>query len=358
MTRIAPASYSAYAPLRYEVTRPFASSLSAKFAANYFPSKVQRSNFFFKEILPEILDSAVKARTSIVDSSVEFEVDNLKAYTEFLISGRIIYDFHKKLSVQLAEKPLDESSLASVIKPYEAFYLHFGDVSWPKSTVSQVEGAFVSWGNPAEDPDYVTIHVIKPKQFADALFWKHPDRELSEHFTINVSDTPAGIDRQFATIRKRWKKSAEAMGFDTLLNDKEIAAFTQHMKAVFTLVVNCMLYLSEMAKKLSEAESISDLAKHEGAHAREPIEPSEEAAADQQSNKDYLKVNLIGAEFANHQGKHFLTGSNHKKAAHDRKGHYRNQRYGPKWSLTRQVFINPTKIHSETDVLPGQIFVT
>lgn len=357
MTRIAPASYSAYAPLRYEITRPFATSLAAKFAANYFPSRVQRGNFFFKEILPSILDAARNSKAAIVDTSVEFEVDNLKAYTEFLLSGRIIYDFHRKLSSTLATHEVSAEALKALVKSYESFYLHFGEVDWPGNTVTQVEGVFVSWGNPSEDPDFLTIHVIKPLQFGDALFWRHPEKELTEHFTINVSDTLEGISDQFTAIGKRWRLSSSSLGLENMLSDQEIAESLSHMSAVFRLVVNCMVYLSQIALRISEAESISDLSKHEGSHAREPEDQIKEATGDPLSNHDYLRVSLIGPEFANQQGKHLMSGANHKKAAHDRKGHYRNQRYGPKWSLTRQVFINPTKIHSEADVLPGRIYV-
>lgn len=357
MSRISPSSYSAYAPLRYEVTRPFVPYLSAKFAASYFPSKLQRSNFFFKEILPEIFEAAAKSKVDPHDTSIELEIDNLKAYTEFLISGRIIYDFHKELSSQLASTQLEGSSLTSLIKPYEAFYLHFGDVEWPGNTVSNVEGAFVSWGNPSEELDYLTIHVIKKRQFSNALFWQSPENEVTEHFSINVSDTPDGIKDQFAEIGNRWRRSATSLGYDNVLASDEVDQTLSHMQAVFTLVVNCLLYLSATAKRLSEAESIADLSRQEGAHSRESESPSQEAIGDALSNQDYLKVNLISSEFVHHQGKHFVTGTNHKKAAHERKGHYRNQRHGPKLSLTKVVFINPTKIHSESDVLPGRIYI-
>lgn len=357
MSRISPASYSAYAPLRYEVTRPFVPNLSAKFAESYFPSNLQRSNFFFKEILPGIFEAALKAKTAIQDTSIELEVDNLKVYTEFLISGRVIYDFHKKLSSQLASTELDEQALASLIKPYESSYLHFGEADWPGNTVSNVEGAFISWGNPSEEHDYLTIHVIKQKQFANALFWASPEKEITEHFSINVSDSMAGINSQFAEIANRWNSSAAELGYENVLEQTEIDRRISHMKAVFTLVVNCLLYLSATSKKMSEAESIQALAKQEGAHAREAEESGGEAPGDPLSNQDYLKINLISSEFHHHQGKHFLSGPNHKKAAHERKGHLRHQRYGPKLSLSKLIFISPMKIHSASDVMPGRIYV-
>lgn len=368
--RVSPTKHSMYAPLRYEATRPFAVRLGTQYIARSKGTSQQRRHFLTEELAPAIHKALDRMGPQPGPGPAEAEITNVQVFSGFLDGGRIIYDFHKGLTVALMHTDVDSLPISAIPKISSSLYLHFGH-----QVVEALgfEGAFVSWKIfPGETPR-LNVRFTTHSQFSNPFFWASEKGEPMMGVPIDVSDPSQGIAaaiqasseaivasnavmlerirQQEADIALRFGLPATSLNLgSTLMMDS-----AQLNKGV-ALAVNCLLFLSIAEHDVVERwddRAPSDLV-HQAEHADKP--GARKTAERTLSNRDYLKVRLVGHKFAASvdYGDHHETGRT--MVTHYRRGHFRNQPYGPERAMRKIVFIPPVVVNAGLGEPPGRIY--
>ena len=128
------------------------------------------------------------------------------------------------------------------------------------------------------------------------------------------------------------------------------------LKRGLALVVNCLLYLGVAPEDSREQwDDRADTTLVEQATSAE--KPGTRKTAERTlANKGYVKIRLIGHQFAASAAGQAFGESGRTVATHFRRGHFRNQPYGPERSLHKVIFIPPVVVNPGQSDPPGRIY--
>jgi hypothetical protein len=358
MTRVTPASYSVYAPLRYEVTRPFAKKFCEKSRRLRFLRGREKADSAIKNELWTFMNKKIHIGLAMNALAMN-EANSLIAYCDFFTSGRIIYDFRKTLTFALLSTDAGKVKFSSVKFPYDSFYLHFGDFRWPDDYALKIEGIYVNKYMSETGELCVNFQPIGGGKFTSPFNVELDNSHDNNQVVVNLNDDYADIDGFF---------NRESQGFAALVEEvsevaggREFADFfgitaldSIKNTLIVKVVINCLLYLSAVPSDVDEVwddRAPRDVVRRATNSDKNGARDSAERTL---NNQDYLKVKLIGRKFS--EGAHGHEHHSAKKATHIRRGHFKNQAYGPEWSEHRVIFVPPVLVNSDSGDIPGRIY--
>lgn len=355
--RVKPASYSIYAPLRFEVTRPYAKDISYKLGNKYYKNKEEPLNIIMRELnifLKAYLNIRGYEYSKILALS---ELPITEAYAYYFKGGRVIYDIHSSLIHALAHTDVDKLTLSTIPTIQQSFYLHFGEIGDILPECGSIEGAYVSWVTYATTRT-LQVCLVKSKTSSLPVQMTNIMDEMPTVFHIDVSETGKLISDQ---IEERIADKAEQTK-DFKLDEQFKNATDRGIRILTTtfskLVVNCLFYLQ--AAQDDVEERWDDRAPYDLVNqSLNAVKIGTRNTADRTlTNQDYIKIKLVGRKFARTMPTDSTKGEGGHKSTHMRRGHFRNQAYGAEHSLRKIVFIPPMIINADDDDAPGRIYTS
>lgn len=371
--RVSPTRYSLYAPLRYEVTRPFAVRTGTHFVLRTKGNLQQRHQYLVNELMPSIQRVMASLGRQPGPGPGQAEMANIQVFGEFLRGGRVIYDFHKRLTTALLATDVDSIPVSAIPRPNESLYIHFGATDGPGDETQDLEGAFVSWSTAPGEPERMMVDFTTRDQFGEVIFWLNETGEPMTGVTIDVSDSSKGIVAaleesvdEIMTQNELFVEQKRAMEAEMIEKYGEIISIPSPITSLradlpllrkgIALVVNCLLFLSAAPEDVVERwddRAPADLVL-QAEHGEKP--GTRKTAERTLSNRDYLKVRLVGHQFAESVASSWHEETGRTVVTHFRRGHFRNQPHGPERSLRKIVFIPPVVVNPGQGEAPGRIY--
>lgn len=368
-----------YHPERYRRSRPFARQVTTLMAGNRgLPSY---------ELFQSLIDTVYRSyNNEIMELPFESRPDNLQGlmressmamhYARFCSYGRQIFHFNKEITEQFLKTDVDEVVLDSIRLPYDVLYLSFGKQPnlnlWGKGFF--VDGAYVTWY--AESNLEIMLTTIpenyegKPDRFdwifqperyyylpletrdrsrsvaqiADAALKEDLAKEqeaLSQPSTIEVAD---------ATVVNRRAESA-AIHIDELREGYPV------FREALRLVINGLCYLSaypdDIQQRWPDDTPASMLEKLE--RSEKPKEARRTVS--KLTSMGYVKIHYCGRGFERLVP---AVSSGREVRVHWRRGHWRNQPYGPQLAHRKLLWIMPVMVRkdkAEDQEIRGHIYL-
>lgn len=350
---------SRYYPVRFQNYWPQARDL-ARFAVKYVTDSGVWSGEFMERIhseffLPQmdlITETCPPEEWHIRQSRVMEGVNAMATYLRFCRFGRHLYDLSPALTEAFRNTDVSEARLEGLRLPYPSVYLAFA--SQPDFVVEglplklEVEGAFVI----AETSGTLVVQlccrdVDEPRQpgMLSSVTFRPEDMQLL---------VPQAIDRAI-------DRELEGFGFDKTsegpLGENLTDAMSQtrgwllerhraSFHAAASLLVNALFYLTAYPD-----EDVS-IGAETGAptglvdRLTNPHRPKDrQRAASALTAEGYAVVRFVGRAF-DHETQNDGAPSGAMAAKHWRKGHWRDQRHGPKNTLTKRIWIRPVLVNA------------
>lgn len=371
--RVTPTQHSIYAPLRYEVTRPFAVMVGTSFSVRGQGSLKKRHQYLVSELMPQIQYAMASLGTQPGPGPGQAEIANIQVFGGFLRGGRVIYDFHKQLTTALLSTDIDSIPVSAIPRPSQSLYIHFGLPDGSPDEKQSPEGAFVSWEDMPDEPARMMVDFTTRNQFDEVIFWHKESGDPMTGVTIDVSDSSKGIvqameDSVEAIVAQNEKFLEQQKTMEAEMIEKygeifsipspitNLRADLPLLRIGIALVVNCLLFLGAAPEDVSERwddRAPADLV-HQAEHGEKP--GTRKTAERTLSNRDYLKVRLAGHQFAESVAGSWQDDTGRSVVTHFRRGHFRNQAHGPEHSLRKLVFIPPVVVNPGQGDAPGRIY--
>ncbi len=287
--------------------------------------------------------------------------------SQFLLNGKQIFDMDQALMEQLMLTDLGDSTLRDWNPVYDCFYLRLGKqegaaLPFLDGAQQHLEGAFIAV-TPYDVPGEVSGNRIKigmttvkddgtptewPAFFLDIL--------PKEQSLPIVDCFDAAISRRIANFSGQQQDPSVVGGLMAGINRlrAELARESGDlMKGAMQLVVNALFYIETMGKDVGIKGPGRDIPTSLAEQWEST--PNRRHKLEQALTRDgYSIVRHVGREFA--QGRPTGSGT---VSTHWRRGHYRDQPYGPQKSLVKRVWIKPTIIAAEqadSSSTPGHIY--
>jgi len=371
--RMTTSASSRYAPLRYEATRPFALRLGTRFMLHARQGVKERLRFLQRDLLPDIRRELNQLGTQRGPGPGQAEISNTQVFGYYHGAGKIIFDFHKSLTSALLETDVESIPLSAITAPADSVYLHFGAGTGLALEDDTIEGAFVTWTRyPGEEPRMI-VDFVSAGQFADPYFWLREEGEPMTGCSIVLSDPSRGVIQALeastaeiiernrevlAGLKETERQLAEQYG-EVVSIPSPITRLGQNLpllKQGLALVVNCLLYLGVAPE--DREDGWSDTADpHLVEQAKSGLKPGTRKTAERTlANQGYIKVKFIGHQFASSTEGQEFGQSGRTVATHFRRGHFRNQPYGPERSMRKVIFIPPVVVNPGQGEAPGRIY--
>lgn len=315
----------------------------------------------------------LKSKVQLASDTSQMINDEITLFTQiaqFLQAGKQIFDFSKGLINLFKESDVNDIPLEYIKLPYDAMYLHFGKQNIEVAEEWFFEGAYVSY---QEDLDLLSITITSLHDDIERnLNWSNGEITT---YTVNIPNARSKKDlalaiteaaaAQIAGIRDGLASQGKVIEVDdiSVINaahehkDQRIEAIktrNEIFERAIKLIVNAICYLStysedRVAKWPAKApeklvKKTKDKNKKEASKARKKL-----------IDLGYTKVYHIEPN----QEQSSAAGASLDKSVHWRKGHWRNQPYGPKSTLRKLIWILPTLINRtspDDESMKGHIY--
>lgn len=372
---------SAYAPLRFQATRPWWKLLS-RLLGNH---RLDEGKYVQGTLYPA-LQKEMRMRWGLLNAEDALQKGELMAlswFAAFLREGRVIYDFTPELSSVMALSPFEDSAVGDLTILEGTSYFHFGAVSELCGNGVQIEGAYATYN---KEDKVLQICGMRSKAF-DNLRIHYEDRDHIDTFHIPIFNPAqtlrAALEDTECALKTQYDKYSEQMtalldfarnnieSFNARFHGPRIEREIQAGKPnpvglnlrIASMVLGAYAFLAsqpEDARHSWPADlPASRLHKLRAALSHPAKLDIAQKALD---NDGYFRIRYVGEAFSQEfvetleRDTHTPTGK--KKATHVRNYHWRNQACGPGHSLRRPVLVRRT-IVNPGDVLPaGKIFET
>lgn len=370
-------------PDRYYHSRPFMKTLLSVYRQNAgsgVPTmevlNVVGGSFmqFYNTALLELPFELRPANTRVMTE----EVSLFMHYARFDRNGRNIFYFQPALTTLLRQTDVDDVILNVIKLPYDSLYIAFGKQSdlnlWGQGYF--VDGAYVSTAS-TEDSNVLQILLTTIKADLDYAskpnFILQPDRYY--YFPLNSTkkgtNVKTAIEKSIAEHQPFTPKEVPDTTGIHLNHGREITIvdrgkLTQHEVAennregfpifleAIKLVVNGLCYLSSQHREI-DTRFPDDAPKGLLEKLQRARKPAEVNRTNRKlASMGYTKIHFCGDKIQK-QLDSLPTGG--ELAAHWRRGHWRNQAYGIKFSEHKLLWIMPTIVRKDKgEPLTGHIY--
>jgi hypothetical protein len=363
-------SKSAYAPIRYEATRPFASQMGKRFIAASRQGEKQRLAFIRNELFHTLRKEVEKLPVN-GPGPVQSEMLNTQIFGEFQASGKVIFDVARPLAKNLLLSDAESIPCSELEFPFPSFYLHFGTESGLADEGLGIEGAFV-----VNYDDRFTIDLV-PTGFGQAQYFALRAGEVLIGAPIDTSDGSKPIlqaleDSIDAVLEKNAKTFLEIEAVEAQLLERygEIVKVPMSverldgkrdiLRKALGLVVNTLFYL--MAEPDDTIEDWESAAPLDALVALETAQKlgTKKTVENSLFKAGYIKVRHVGRKFANSvsaRAVEHASGIGKSVSTHIRRGHFRRQAYGQDHAFRKTIFVAPVVVNAEKgELLQGRIY--
>ena len=362
---------SAYAPIRYEASRPYAETLGKAFITESKRGDQARALFIRERLLPLLKIAAAKIGREQGPGPLQSEIVNVQVFGQFLDGGKVIYDLAAALTQSLLITDAEDIPCGELSFPGNAFYLHFGPESGLTGDGFNIEGAFVVRLDDRMVIDLVPQGFGQPHFLAlpmgDSVIGIHilltsPDKTVSAALTESISDVLENNAKVMAQVAEVERQLERQFG-QVVKVPSPVANLAERgpllLKAL-NLIVNTMFYLMAEPDDVVEdwgrgtpTEAVEALQKEQKPGTVKSLENT-------LAKSGYTKVRFVGKKFAQSVGARLIqevSSSGRTMAAHFRRGHFRRQPYGPERSLRKTIFVAPVFVNSDSGVASaGRIY--
>jgi hypothetical protein len=283
---------------------------------------------------------------------------------QYELNGRQIFDIGDELVEMLEQTDFGDTTLEAWNPPYDAFYVRFGKrenvrVPFDHDDYEYLDGAFVAvtpWENTGSERrikfGFMTVKadgrgVMMPGHFMDIV---HAEQAMP---------IASAID---AALARRLRSFDDQPGEDEqtkVINEHRRAAIRDSadiLRQAAALLVNSLFYLESVEHKNTRQPGRDTPPAAVVQWAQSP--PAKQQDMKSKLTKDgYAVVYLMGQELSPWAQGH-TPGA--RKAAHWRRGHWRNQPHGPKRAELKKIWIKPVMVGTDgaTIEVPGHVYVT
>lgn len=372
-----------YHPNRYYNSRPFIKTLLSIYRQN------AGSGLPTMEVLNAISNSYVQFYNSAIlelpledrPSSASFitkEVSLFMHYANFYRNGRNIFHFQRALTTLLRQTEVDDVILDAIKLPYNAFYVHFGQQSdlnlWGQHYF--VDGAYVSTATTESSSIFQILlttirtdldYSIKPNYIL------HPDRYY--YFPLNLTEkgitVKTAINNSIAEHQPFTPKNLPDTTGTYVVDDRkvsvvdrgkftslEIAAEKKQGFPIFLeaikLVINGICYLSSQHQEIN-TRFPDNAPKGLLERLQRAQKPADIARTTRKlASMGYTKIHFCGDQIQRDLDS-LPTGR--ELSTHWRRGHWRDQAHGVKYSERKLLWIMPTIVRKDKgNPLIGHIY--
>lgn len=363
---------SAYAPIRYEATRPYAVAIGKAFVTEHKRGEAARMAFVRGPLLPLLRSAAAKIGREQGPGPIQSEIVTTQVFGSYLEGGKVIFDLSKTLSETLLITDTKDIPCGELPFPASCFYLHFGSDSNLSDDGFNIEGAFVT-----RMSDRMTVDLV-PQGFGQPHFLSLPMGESLVGAPVLLNDSAKPITQALtesiasvlATNAKLYEQMAET---ERQLERQygQIAKVPSQMQRLaekepllqkaLALIVNTMFYLAAEPEDVMDdwgrdtpTEAVDALLAAGKPGTIKTIENTLLKAG-------YSKVLFVGRKFAQSITARHLqeaTASGKMLATHFRRGHFRRQPYGPEHALRKTIFVAPVLVNADSGgELQGRVYV-
>lgn len=362
---------SAYAPIRYEATRPFAGPIGKTYVSQRLRGEAARKAFVAEQLFHLVRTAVRKLGTEEGPGPVQSEIANTQIFGEFAHGGKVIFDLDKSLCQTLLLTDAGNIPCGELPFPADSFYLHFGAELDLRDDGMAVEGAFVTrypdrmmvslvpqgFGH----PHFIALPMGEPLISAPVLL-DDPAKSVSQSLTYSVADVLAANARVFEQMEELERQIAQEHGEVVKVPApcERLGEKGPLLHKALTLIVNAMFYLS------AEPEDVAtDWGRETPADALDKLRASDKPGLTRTlentlTKAGYSKVNYVGRRFAQSvvgREMEAATASGKSLATHFRRGHFRRQPYGPESALRKTIFVAPVVVNAGAGGEPkGRIY--
>lgn len=379
-----------YHPERFNAYRDYATSVAKLYRQKVDPASglltVDQLNQVMRMLLPELNMRGMQFPRKLKDKYpapslvVEAEETLATAYGRFVQAGRQIMDFPPALIDMLSKTDVDDIQLNNIKLPYAAQYLHFG----PQADLELepgwlVDGAYVELRGESGDVRF-TVTAIPVERDLSEQWYVVPEPEYTQDFVgkYRLMDLGTAVDivlsDRLASLQERQAKPGGDITDDAkaglaekgvslpermkILNKgPEMAVHRNEIthrrhpiyKAALQLAVNALCYISAYPEDIEtvwpEGTPDSLKKKADDGHGKAKMRAKSKLTA-----MGYVPVHLCGRRISEQRSEKGLDRPEDKQVAtHWRRGHWRNQAFGPKRALRKLIWVMPTLIGSKSD---------
>lgn len=352
---------SAYAPIRYEATRPFAIPIGKAFVTASKRGEASRLDFVRGQLLPLLRTAAAKIGREQGPGPLQSESINTQIFGSYMAGGKVVFDLAKTLTQTLLITDAEDIPCGELVFPANCFYLHFGTESGLSNDGFNIEGAFVT-----RLDDRMTIDLV-PQGFGQPHFLSLPMGEpligapvllndpakpvsqaLSESIT-NVLAMNAKMYEQMAEVEKQLERQYGQV-VKVPAPVERLAEKGPLLQKALALIVNTMFYLSAEPEDVSDDWGRDTPTEALGA-LQTAVKPGAIKTLENTLLKaGYSKVRFVGKKFAQSIAAQHIqeaTASGKTLAVHFRRGHFRRQPYGPERALRKTIFVAPVVVNAD-----------
>lgn len=366
---------SAFAPLRYQSTRPWWKELGKLAAKCSMSDMAKRSKIIMNDLGPAVM-KIVRERLGVQDPRVfQNESGNIQIFGGFVAYGRIIYEMSDTLVDNLAITDFDDVTLEDLELPNSIVYLHFGDHPVLNIDGTQYEGMFVGWH---ESERLLSVQAVRHLAYTKKpLHFRNEDSiESLPVFFVSKNETIKSAiqasrqkleDQQRIAMQQLEQIKSQYKGFDLdtrgFLHDIQSLPSETEYRRIVSLALSSLCFLAARPEDVNEGWPI-DTPKELVERATMDSQAGKRTSAHRQLENDgYVLVRYVGAEFSQSTDavRYFRKGDSQADlertmATHPRKGFFRKQACGPGYSMRKIKYIAPTIVNPGGKLGPGHIF--
>jgi hypothetical protein len=186
------------------------------------------------------------------------------------------------------------------------------------------------------------------------------DESISQALDRSIDDViakNAALFEQYAELeRQLTEQYGQIVKVPTALQN--IADKRPLLHQSLQLIVNTLFYLSAMPEDIRD-DWESDVPQAQRDQLNAEKTGTRKAAENFLANQGYVKVKMVGQQYAESANAIAVSdeiSSGRSVSMHLRRGHFRNQPYGPKHSLRKTVFIAPIVVNLGKGEAAGRIY--
>ncbi len=286
-----------------------------------------------------------------------FLLQEFHIWVDWKKGGRNIFNFSENIIQLLKDTDVVDIDISLIKLPYSNFYidLSVAKIPFEENGSEFIEGAFISDEND-DDDDGETFERAITIDFVSNNY-------IDKYWAINKElcwDTERGfhsmtlfLDRKdnLRTIQDAIKFDKDGFVGKPIIDDRsddtKIDLYLIHKQFVdrtINFIINCLLYLT-----IKEADIEGKYPKDLPVHLKSKLEKAntkrkKEVANAEIARSGFTKINYVGHRIKTTK---YINGTNKEIAAHWRRGHWRNQKFGENLKTAKLIWIMPTIVNKE-----------
>jgi hypothetical protein len=360
-------SKSAYAPIRYQSTRPWWKVLGKASAEARRIDKSLQADYFQKHLAP-IVNRQMIEGAKIYDNDILLNEASLGDITGcFMMGGRAIYDFSSRLTDILMVTDFADTTVSDVFKSDMYLYLHFGDHPCLTFEKNHYEGMWVEF---IHSELRLTIHPARHNSFKckPALSADNEKIDSISFRSVYDEEPIQGMLIRTMNIMRNGMADKRILDFqgssDKKVKNEHIEYFETIQNRLFNLCMSAICFIKAKPDDIDYGWP-SDAPARMVEQAFNTKDAGRKATAESSLDNDgFIKIAYVGARYnkLENEPRIFSQGASDSEikrvmSTHPRRGFFRRQRHGEGRLEIKIVYIAPTVVNPGGKSGAGKVFV-